>query len=747
MLRNRFFRWAWTAGVGALLLALLTPPTYAFTLTGVVTDSTDSSTIANANVRLEGTHIGAATDLDGRYTLPNIPSGTWTVAVSHIGYGTRERTIDVSTARPQTLDVALSPETLKLDAVVYTATRTLQLLKDVPVQTELVSSREIEQTASTTAAEALSNEIGVDVREDFSGRGISIQGVDPDRVLILVNGNRVIGRINGSIDLDQISTLGVKQIEVVKGAVSTLYGSEAIGGVVNIITEAPRAPFRVSVDVNGGGYVPGRESGYSALGVRAKTWSPALDASWRRGRLALRGGVRYKNNGRMDIDPSTPETEGVEQTARLNGNLQADIQLADPVTLSLATETMREEKKWVEESGLQSLSVYFDDEEVNRRNDASAELRCTPAWADLYSVRLYTTQSRHRWEKYTRPSHNFINYSENNEDYTEASLQLTKKVHPEHRVTFGADGYRWDVNAVSELGLASSRISTRFHAWDSFLQDEWYVSHTFSLVPGVRFERHDLYGNHVSPKLSARWSLEDNLTLRASVGQGYRAPTAKELYYIFNHAAAGYMVIGNENLDPETSSSANLSLEHTYSDRSTSRISLFYNDLENLIEYHEVGRTQDYPVGIYQYDNVLAAWTGGLELEREMRLGRHWQLSGAYSYTESRNRESGKRLLRTPAHTARMAVTWTPGRWTCRLWGRYSSPALFTDKFTTGDLTSDRWTNPYTLWSLTIQRDMGAGMSLYLKGDNLLDYTNPEYGPYEGRILLAGWRWNYTRGD
>lgn len=727
----------WTAGVIALLLLVVAHSLQAAVLRGIVLDQETGEPLAGTNLQIEGTHLGSSSDLDGHFLLRLIPAGEHTLSVTHVGYDPLQLPLILTASGDTTLTLSLVPDIHNLEPVVYTATRTLQRLKDVPVPTEVVGRQEIEQTAATTAGEALSNEIGVDIRDDFSGRGISIQGVDPDRVLVLLNGNRVVGRINGSIDLDQISTLGVKQIEVVKGAVSTLYGSEAIGGVVNIITDAPVDPLQIRLDMNGGGFVPDR-------GKSAISYSPSLDLGWRKGRYALRGGVRYRSNDRMDIDPDSPETEGVEATDRINAHGSAEIELSDETSLLLNGELMQEAKEWVEESGLQSVEVYFDDEESNRRYDLSAELKGQPDWTDLYSIRLYHTISRHDWDKYTLRTHRLANYSQNNEDYTQVSFQLTRTFGAWHRVVVGGDAYRWDVDAFSDMGSYRSNISTRFHAWDLFAQDEWKVAGQWTLVPGLRFESHDLYASHISPKIAARWEPRHDWILRASVGQGYRAPSSKELYYVFNHAAAGYVVIGNENLEPEKSFSANLSVEHTYADRSVSRLAFFFNDLTNMIEYHLIDRTQDLPVGIYRYDNVISAWIGGVEVQRSTRLGDDVEWEVAYGYTESRDRATDKRLLRTPAHTARTSVTWTPGRNTVRIWGRFVSPALFTDKFTNGDLTSDRWTDPYSQWNLVVSRDIGSGMNLYLKGENLFDTTNPEYGPYQGRILLAGWSWNYS---
>ncbi len=717
------------------------------TLGGIVLDDSTSRPLPGADVRLSGTRIGTAADLDGRFTLPSVPPGEWKLEISHVGYATVTRPVAIHGDALLVVSIRMKANAVKLNEVVYTATRTEQLLKDVPVSTELVTRSEMDKSVALTAADALESQIGVDVREDFSGQGVMLQGVDPQRVLILVDGNRVIGRINGSIDLDQISTQGIRQIEVVKGAISTLYGSEAIGGVINVITADPVDPLRLDVDLTGGGWLP---SGSSAIGAR--TANPAVDFSWKRGAVGIRGGLQYENNGIMDIDPSTPQTEGTAQSERSGGNLRADVNLSPTTTLILSGRLLHENQVWLEDTGIPGINLVRDDEELNVRNELSAELTGSRSWADRYSVKLYRSTMYHNWAKYTQQRHRRLDLSRNQEDYNQVSLQLTRTVHPAHRLTLGADAYLWGIKARTEMTLVDGGtpalnvddFSSDLNAWDGFAQDEWTVARKWMLVPGVRYERHQIYGENISPRFSVMWSPTEAIRVRASAGKGYRAPSAKELYFTFNHSSVGYEVIGNPNLQPETSTNLDLSLEHTVENRSTSRISVFYNDLRSLIDFDSLTSTDTYYVGIYQYENITSAWTAGVELEQSFRLFRHLDMRGGYSYLATHNRETGGSLLRRPAHTARWELTWTPPQWSVRVWGRYIGKSLFQDRFNRDSQTSDEYTEPYSIWSLAVSRRFSGGMTLIAKVDNLLDTVNPRYGPFQGRIATIGWRWSWV---
>lgn len=741
----------------AIVLASV-PPLHAATIEGRVFGDASGDPLPGVNVRVTGTHHGAASDLDGRYVIRGLPVGSHTLEITHLGYTPVELSVtladgDVTVVR----DVRLVADAVELDRVVYTATRTMQLLKDVPLQTEVVTAAEMRETGAITAAEALETEIGIEVRDDFSGQGIMLQGVDPEQVLILVDGNRVIGRVNGSIDLNQLSTQGIKQIEVVKGALSTLYGSEAIGGVVNIITDDPVQPLTVTAELTGGSYVPsggGQESTFPA-----QLYSPALEVQGRSGDLRFQAGVRYDESELFDSDPSTLHTDGAEAARRLSSHGKLSYDITESVNATVFSRYFNEDKDWIEDAFLTTVSVQFDDEETNRRFDLGGELRIEPDWAEIYSIKVYRSDNHHDWGKFNRVgTRRQIDQSLSDETYNELATQVTRNLGPAHRVTVGADVYRWLIETKTIFGEYRDEVSADLTAWAVYLQDEWLALPRLTLVPGIRYESHEVYGENISPKLSAMVELRDDLRLRGSVGQGYRAPSSKELYFTFNHATAGYIVFGNPDLEPETSTSAMLSMEHTYKDRSTSRISVFHNDLRNLIDFDSLDVTQEFYVGRYRYENIISAYTQGVEIEEQLRFAliadwlgidydqaRYgtWNLGLAYSFLNTYNRETGEELLRRPNHSARINLSWRKSGWNARLWGRYTSSALYQTIDATAEQTSDERTNPYTLWNVSAGYRFGNGLDTRLTLENAFDTTHPRYGPYRGRIVSMTWRYTW----
>ncbi|MBD3257776.1 TonB-dependent receptor plug domain-containing protein, partial [candidate division GN15 bacterium] len=232
----------------------------------------DQSSAADAEAALV-----AATDKKGVFEFPSLSDGTYRVVATHVAY--EPDTLTVQVAGYTSFDIELKPQSWVINEVVVTGTRSPHLLKDVPVQTEVVTQRDFQRTGSKTVDEALSSAIGINIRDDLSGTGAMIRGVEGDRVLVLIDGERAVGRVSGALDLSQFSLSNVEKIEIVKGTGSTLYGSDAMGGVINIITRKPGRDIR-------------RANLYFDFGSYASL-NPSADIEWGSDKVGLTLGGKY----------------------------------------------------------------------------------------------------------------------------------------------------------------------------------------------------------------------------------------------------------------------------------------------------------------------------------------------------------------------------------------------------------------------------------------------------------------------
>ena len=211
-------------------------------LSGYVT-GTDSSSVAGATILIKGSTYGTATDKKGFYKINKVNPGTYIIRVSFLGFETQERSITVLRGENR-VDFSMRESNIDLNEVVVTGTKSEKALKDVPVITQVISARKMLQLGITNVTDALQKMVpGLNVSHFGTLTSVTLQGMDAKYVLFLIDGERIAGEVNGDIDYSMLNLENIDRIEVIKGASSSLYGSNAIGGVINIITKKINEPF------------------------------------------------------------------------------------------------------------------------------------------------------------------------------------------------------------------------------------------------------------------------------------------------------------------------------------------------------------------------------------------------------------------------------------------------------------------------------------------------------------------------
>jgi len=212
-------------------------------ITGIITETESGKPVPYASVQIEGTSLGSMADSSGQFELRHVPSGKHTLIVSSVGHETHKCIVraTVSTASP--LEIKLEPTQVEGGSIVVTGTRTPRYVKDAPIFTEVVSRASIEDKSAHNILEALAGESGIRVEQQCQACNFSIlrmQGLGADHTQMLLDGQPVYSGLAGVYGLQQMSTADVDQIEIVKGAGSALYGSNAVAGAINVITAIPR---------------------------------------------------------------------------------------------------------------------------------------------------------------------------------------------------------------------------------------------------------------------------------------------------------------------------------------------------------------------------------------------------------------------------------------------------------------------------------------------------------------------------
>lgn len=631
----------------------------------------------------------------------------------------------------------------QLAPIVVTATRTAKTLDDTPIRTELVSRDEINRTHARNLKEALQNIPGLQLREIHgkSGYEVSLQGLTSDQVLVLIDGLPISASTSSTVDLSQYSLADVEHIEVIKGAASAQYGSSAMGGVINVITRRPAEGFGGRVTLDAGSYGRQNLSG------------DTLDIASKHGQLNLHGGQgawRYRLGAdRQDSDGFTTDPDAWSQ--------QGDAVLRDQFNGYLAWQPLAGKRIWFDgsryrEEAEQRYTVTAPPNLVPQRKTEIIDRDRLTAGADWHHANGLGWQVKALNEQYdshsTSRSNNVLTTDRTAELATDhLSAQLDLPMWHNQLWQVGTDLHREAlqqyVNGASELdGGEVTRDSQEL-----FVQNDILFSDMLELVLGVRYQDDSDFGGHTAPKAALRLDYLNGYdwrgTLRASVGQGYRVPNLKERHFRFDHSSIGYMVIGNPNLAPESSTSWQLGTTLQFRNRITVDINGFYNRVKDLIQTDEDNGTNVGGIMVYTYDNISRAETLGIESSIALQLSRRFSTRLAYTWTDTENLDTGETLTRRPEHMAVLSLDLTlPSETTSvSLRGRYQSREL---------ISTDRnaWSPEWTTVDLTINQDVTPALRVFAGINNLFDTQRDfsdadDFGPLAGRFGYLGVRYQW----
>ncbi len=708
-------------------------------------DSETGQPVSNANISLLEIGQITTTDKNGSSRFDALPPGKYHISTSHIAYEERD-SIAIEIPHTSPFDIPLQPKHWLLNQIVVTGTRSPHILKDVPVQTEVVTSRDFAEVGAKTVDEALSSSIGININNDLSGQGATIRGIEGSRVLVMVDGERAVGRVNGSIDLGQFALNNVDKIEVIKGTGATLYGSDAMGGVINIISRKPSENSnRISFSSD-----YGSNASMNLIG----------DMEYGRDGTGLAIGGKYYHTDGFDLDPSTPATNGREAIDRWNFSGKVSRRLSPAWHVTGSGRFMQENLDWIEAetiklSEIKDTTYIYNDNETNRRYDGSVTFDFHSNDRYWMKLRFSGTYYDHIWKKYSGPY--WTDTSKTQELYAEASYTANYITAKSHMATFGIDLGRQELRSEELIANTPPEKSAA-----GYFQYEISFLKSLSLVSGIRYEHHNSFGDHVNPSVNLMWRPSNAFKLRGFVGKGFRAPSIKEQYFIFDHTAAGYIVYGGsaaevssidlsgldiQDLKSETSINSSISAEILTGSLGLHRLTYYYNHLNNMIDFQLIGFPDPYWRGLYVYQNIETAITQGIEWESRVRLSSLLEISVSYDYLHSRNLGTGERLLNRPDHGLKVILTGYSNRWRAgaAIWGDWESDKLWVARSNTGENEGDAELAPSrSTVNLNLFKRFGSGTEAFVRFMNIFDETNAVYGYWPGFDISAGFKLTFN---
>ena len=639
----------------------------------------------------------------------------------------------------------------QLKEVIITGTRTARNIATLPLPTQIITGESIRKSGLSRLNEIIQEQTGLITVPDFGGgEGIQMQGLDASYVMILIDGQPLLGRSAGTLDLSRITVNNIEKIEIIKGASSCLYGSEALAGVVNIITKKPINTTGLQGNIN-----------YKVATFNTHDASTTFEYGKKKVAVELFGNY-FKTDGYNLSESNFLQT--VEPYYNVTIQPKIKINFSTNVDLSINTRLYSQYQDHKAEIG---TVKYNGESQINEWNNS---ILLNHAVSDNFKLvyDLYATNYK---------ADEFLN-DQNNQPFEESKFNQWF-YRPEIR-----SHYKIGKNTLSAgIGVNHETLDRTYfqskaalHSEYVFGQLEWFFKQKWNVLLGFRYDNHHQYQSQFSPKIGVNYKWSDAFSLKTSIGYGYKAPDLRQLYFDFTNSSVGYTVLGynvaeekltslqsqgqllftngfvfSNPLKPE--SSVNFNLGGYYKKNKFSfDYNFFYNTIKNLVDTRAIAQKTN-GQNVFSYFNIDKIITYGLEINTSYKVNTKLSISAGYQYliakdqTIIENIKEGAVFARDPLTLSSFRLKpsdyyglYNRSKHTTNIKINYEIPAIKTSinarvfyRSNYGIFDSnnnnildkyDAFVKGYFLTNLTLNKDFKNRFSAQIGAINLLDYKD-----------------------
>lgn len=622
----------------ALLCCMVVSMFAQISLSGKVVNVETNDPVVGANIRIDHSLAGCTTNGKGEFTINNLPEGEHLLSVTHVSFLPQKYTANTG---EKDILIKMTESYINLGQVVITGTGTHRRMSNSPVPIQVITAKDLGNANVTSLEDALVKLTpNVTTMTNGMGTTLSLNGMNEDYMLLLENGKR----LTGDDRYTRINIGNVKRIEILSGAASALYGSDAIGGVINIITDDAKNTVNVSnythytskgrfseninADINSGKF-----SSYTSYQRReADNWqvNDTDENGYKTGRPMSTGFISDNISQRFAYNA----------TDRLSFYVRGNYYNYNTRRPETATYFKKGKKKdedgkpIYEETQAYTYNMLHDTYTygagakymINKSAYIDADF-----FADNYTSKYdYFLKSGdfERGDKETRKKTRYYN----------ATVKGIFKPNSWNKVSTGIEYINENFSSESD------NISFKnMYTFALFAQDEITILRDLQAVVGVRYLYNENFKNYATPNVALMYKI-DHFNFRASYATGYRAPTLSQLYATDEAKTASRYTIGNPNLKPEKSNFFSLNGEYTCS-RFSIAATGFYNDIKDMINYRVLSDEEILQMGlgelheqfstIRQRDNVDRSKIKGISVNANFYLGAGLTLGGGYIYIDT----------------------------------------------------------------------------------------------------------------
>lgn len=690
-------------------------------------------------------------------------------------------------------ELAFAEEALPLytlDAVVVTATRTENDVKNVPASTQIITSSDIKKSGATNVRDAITDFANITMTKKVRGGGheIIVRGMSTDKSLIMVNGHRVANEADGSglgnaNALDRINVDNIEKIEIVKGPSSALYGSEAMGGVINIITKSSKeAEVRTGLVNSSEDFTNWWHLDSGEIGK----FSATLD-------------MRF-NKIRRDGDDTDflSDSFGTAQTYNFNANYHFNDHnylnfYVDHYTQNLKRDLYTHKRDNIKVDFPEKMGSMLGQTSMTGEGSMEDALANYHYKQQTYGLSWNGKTARNDWQIQTYLSKfdwkSDIRYSGIFKGHVPAGLnpmtgrmwdtifygfmagdsgiykndvnvnsnkifviegRNSTKINDNHRITYGAEYIKntvkgtnfgddnqfgvTHIGSVSKNGVKKEISEKEIDTYAAYLQDEINYGKWF-IVPAIRYDHHENFGSHTSPKLGLTYKANDTFRVKANYGKGFKAPTIQNLYckLVTHMGPAGIITVNpNANLRPETSNSWDVGVEKEWGKISTSLV-YFDTKLENMITTEKIiDKT-------YRCVNVGNVRVKGIEHTLGYELNPMWKFKVNSTWLDAVNKDKNQPLPQRSRLSQIYSLSFDDGKdigWSAVLWDelnyKYVTPVTVKGDIVAGPKKT------YNLLNFTLTRKINKDTKIYGSVQNIFDKVDSDCD-LDGRYWSLGW--------
>lgn len=727
----------------SLPLGIASAQTPSATIEGQVTDSTGQG-LSQVNILLANSGKGTSTNANGKFTLAGLSPGHHTVQIRSVGYHRRTRHVTLKPGETHQMNLTLSPSVIQMNTTVVTGTQEESYVKASPVKVQVVNEDFLSKNPSGNLMESIDQVNGVQQQVNCGVCGtnaLRINGMAGPYTLMLIDGMPIMGNLASVYGLNGIPNSLIDQVEIVKGPNSTLYGSQAMGGIINVRTKQPdEMPL-----IRAQSQFSSHREWNTSVGI-----APEISDKVQ----TLFSANYFRNQGRFDFNNDNFLDLVLNNRLSLFNKWQFD--LPNDRSASIAGRYYRENRLGGTRHFTHDLrgsdSLYGESIKTRRfevfgsydlpfpEQDISIDASYTHHFQDSY----YGTQYYR-----ARQSTGFAN------------LIWTHNL-PNHTILTGLTGkwQRYRDNSPAKTGFQNLIPGV-------FVQDEWQVSDAFTLLSGLRTDHHEAHGTIFSPRLNMKYAFSDWTSARLNLGSGFR----QVHLFTEDHAAltGTREVVIRENLNPERSFNATLNLSHIYQtgNAGTGNLSadIFYNYFTNRI-------TPDYEVSpdlvVYRNLDGYGITRGfSLSASHDFRFPLTLKAAGtfqeAFQVTDREQAKDRRSIPFTPQFSGNFQVTyqWQQPKLTFAYTGQLNGPEPLPKL--QGPFSRPDQSPWYTIQNFKISHNLNHHLEIYGGVKNIFNWTQPTplvdpenpfgedfdtiyaYGELQPRRFYVGLNWHWDK--